>query len=300
PAGGRGPVVAVPPPPDVSREAPTLGSGGDYKLAPKDQLTVTVHGQDDLTRTVRVSQTGTITLPLLGEVKAAGQTAKALEDAIESGLRGRYLKHPKVNVAVAEYQGRQVSVLGAVNQPGAYGLKSNATTVLAALSEARGVKDTADRVAYVVRATPRPGEPQPLPVDLEGLLRSGDVRQNVVLEGGDTVFIPEANQYYVAGEVEKRGAYTLRRGTTVSKALTEAGGVTKRASGEVTVVRTLPTGEKRELPPIDLAAAMQGDRTQDVELQAQDVVMVPAHGAKVAAYGVLDFLKGLFSIGIMP
>jgi polysaccharide export outer membrane protein len=172
--------------------------------------------------------------------------------------------------------------------------------VLAALSEARGVKDTADRVAYVVRATPRAGEPQPLPVDLEGLLRSGDARQNVVLEGGDTVFIPEANQYYVAGEVEKRGAYTLRRGTTVSKALTEAGGVTKRASGEVKLIRTLPTGEKREMPPIDLAAAMQGDRTQDVELQAQDVVVVPAHGAKVAAYGVLDFLKGLFSIGIMP
>jgi polysaccharide export outer membrane protein len=296
----RGPAVAVPPPPAVSREVAAPATEHDYKLAPKDQLTVTVHGQDDLTRTVRVSQTGTITLPLLGEVKAAGQTVKALEDTIESGLRGRYLKQPKVNVAVAEYQGRQVSVLGAVNQPGAYGLKTNATTVLAALSDARGVKDTADRVAYVVRATPRAGEPQPLPVDLEGLLRSGDTRQNVVLEGGDTVFIPEANQYYVAGEVEKRGAYTLRRGTTVSKALTEAGGVTKRASGEVKLIRTLPTGEKREMPPIDLAAAMQGDRTQDVELQAQDVVVVPAHGAKVAAYGVLDFLKGLFSIGIMP
>jgi polysaccharide biosynthesis/export protein len=293
--------AAAPLPPAVSRQLPAAGAGGgDYKLAPRDQLTVAVHGQDDLTRTVRVSQSGTVTLPLLGEVKAAGLSPTELESQIEEGLRGRYLKSPKVNVTVSEYQGRQVSVLGAVNQPGAYGLKTNATTVLAALSEAHGVKDNADRVAYVVRATPRNGEPQPLPVDLEGLLRAGDGRQNVVLEGGDTVFVPEANQYYVAGEVEKRGAYTMRRGTTVSKALTEAGGATKRAGDVVKIIRTGPTGEKRELPPVNLDAAMKGDRSQDLELQAQDVVVVPANGAKVAAYGVLDFFKGMFSIGLVP
>jgi len=291
---------ALPAPPAVSL-APAVASDGDYRLAPKDQVTVTVYGQDDLTRTLRVSQSGTITLPLLGEVEAAGLSATALEQKIEQGLRGRYLVDPKVTVTVAEFQGRQFAVMGAVNQPGAYPLKSNATTVMLALSEAKGVKDTADRVAYVLRARPRPGEPQPVTVDLKALLRMGNPAQNVVVEAGDSVYVPEANTYYVAGEVEKRGAFTLRRDTTLSKALTEAGGVTNRAAtAEVKVVRSAPSGERQEIGPFDVKAVMGGDKSQDVALQANDVVVVPQSGAKAAAYGVLDFFKGLFSIGITP
>jgi polysaccharide export outer membrane protein len=289
------------PPPAVSLAAPSKAAGGDYRLAPRDQVGIAVHGQDDLTRTVRVAESGTITLPMLGEVKAAGLTPTELEHAITAGLKGKYLVDPKVNVTVSEYQGRQVSVMGAVNQPGAIALRSNYTTALLAISEAKGVRDTADRVAFVVRAKPRDGEPQPLPVDLDALLRAGDQRHNVVLEPGDSVFVPEANTYYVAGEVEKRGAFTLRRDTTLSKAITEAGGVTKRASSDgIKVVRTLPTGEKKEITGIDLQAVMAGDRSQDIPLQAHDVVVVGSSGAKVAAYGVLDFLRGLFSIGITP
>jgi polysaccharide biosynthesis/export protein len=288
------------PPPAISLSTETSGEG-DYKLAAKDQITVTVYGQDDLTRTVRVGQTGTITLPLLGEIPAAGLTPTELEKKIEGGLRGRYLMNPKVTVGVSEFQGRQFAVMGAVNQPGAYPLKTNHTTVMLALSEAKGVRDNADRIAYVLRARPRPGEPQPLSVDLEALLRQGHPGHNVVVEAGDSVYVPEANTYYVAGEVEKRGAYVLRRDTTLSKALTEAGGATKRAAtGEVKVVRTLPSGEKQEVGPYDVRAVMAGDKSQDVPLQAHDVVVVPSSGSKVAAYGVLDFLKGLFSIGITP
>ncbi len=290
----------LPAPPAISLSAETTGEG-DYQLAPKDQITVSVYGQDDLTRTVRVGQTGTITLPLLGEVQAAGLTPTELEKKIEEGLRGRYLKNPKVTVGVSEFQGRQFAVMGAVNQPGAYPLKTNTTTVMLALSEAKGVRDTADRIAYVLRARPRPGEPQPLSVDLDALLRQGNPGHNVVVEPGDSVYVPEANTYYVAGEVEKRGAYVLRRDTTLSKALTEAGGATKRAAmAEVKVVRTLPSGETQEVGPYDVQAVMAGDKSQDVPLQAHDVVVVPSSGSKVAAYGVLDFLKGLFSIGITP
>jgi polysaccharide export outer membrane protein len=296
----RLPAGALPTPPPAAPVAPSTPEG-DYRLAAKDQITVTVYGQDDLTRTLRVSQSGTITLPLLGEMEVAGLTPTELEQQIEKGLRGRYLVNPRVNVTVAEFQGRQFAVMGAVNQPGAYALRTNHTTVLQALSEAKGIKDTADRVAYVLRARPRADEAQPVMVDLEGLLRAGSPGQNVVVEAGDSVYVPEANTYYVAGEVEKRGAYTLKRDTTLSKALTEAGGVTKRAAtAEVKVVRTLPTGEKKELGVFDVQAVMAGDRSQDIPLQAQDVVVVPPSGSKVAAYGVLDFLKGLFSIGITP
>jgi polysaccharide biosynthesis/export protein len=291
--------TALPPAPAVSLQPPS-GSDEDYRLAPKDQITVTVFGQKDMARTLRVSQSGTVTVPLLGEVTAAGLSPAQLERKMEDGLRGRYLVNPRVTVAVTEYQGRQVAVIGAVNQPGAYPLKANHTTVLNALSEAKGVKDGADRIAYVLRARPRPGEPQPVLVDLDMLLRQAHPGYNVVVEPGDSVYVPEANTYYVAGEVEKRGAFVLRRETTLARALTEAGGVTKRAAaGEIKVIRTAPTGEKQELGTFDLAAVMGGDRRQDIPLQAQDVVVVPESGAKRAVYGFLDVLKSILRFSLL-
>jgi polysaccharide export outer membrane protein len=285
-------MVSLQPPPPVSEE--------DYKLAAKDQIAVTVFGQKDLTRTVRVSQAGTVTLPLLGELQAAGLSPAELERRIEDGLRGRYLVSPRANVSVSEFGGRQFAVMGAVNQPGAFALKSNHTTVMVALSEAKGVKDGADRIAYVLRARPRVGEPQPVTVDLDALLRQGDPGHNVVVEPGDSIYVPEANTYYVAGEVEKRGAFTLRRETTLSRAITEAGGVAKRAAtGDIRVIRTLPTGAKQEIGPFDLDKVMGGDRRQDIPLQPQDVVVVPESGAKRAGYAFLDVLKSILRFSLI-
>ncbi len=299
-----GPPAAAPAAPRLPAASPVSlappAAEGDYQLAPRDQITVTVFGQKDLTRTVRIGEKGTVTLPLLGEVQAAGLSVAELGRRIEAGLRGRYLVAPRVTVTVAEYQGRRFAVLGAVNEPGAFPLRSNYTTVMAALGEAKGVKPTADRLAYVVRARPRPGEPQPLAVDLDALLREGRAGYNVVVEPGDSVYVPEANTYYVAGAVEKRGTFTLRRDTTLSRALTEAGGVTKRAAtGEIKVIRTMPDGEKREIGAFDLAAVMGGDRRQDIPLQAQDVVVVPESGAKRVGYGFLDVLKSLLKFSLI-
>ena len=299
PASARGAMPAFPAPPAVSLAPASAGADGDYRLAPQDRITVTILGQKDMTRTLRVAESGSVTLPLLGDVQAAGRSSAELEQAIEAGLRDRYLVNPRVSVAVTEFRGRRFGVMGAVNEPGAFALKSNQTTMLQALSEARGVKDGADRVAYVLRARPRPGEPQPVAVDLDALLRAGDPAYNVVVEPGDSVYVPEVNTYYVAGEVERKGAFKLRRATTLATALTEAGGVTKRAAtGEVKVIRTLPTGEKRELGAFDLQAAMAGDRRHDIRLEPQDVVVVPQSGAKTAGYAFLDVLKSLLKLSL--
>ncbi|HEV8307170.1 MAG TPA: polysaccharide biosynthesis/export family protein, partial [Methylomirabilota bacterium] len=193
PGAGAGPAPGSLAPPAVSLSPPPAAAAGDYRLAPGDQIAVQVHGQEDLTRTLRVSQGGTITFPFLGEVAVGGRSVKEVEQTLETGLRGGYLLQPKVNVTVSEYQGRQFAVMGAVQQPGAFALKTNHTTVLGALSEAKGVRENADRVAYVVRARPRAGEPQPVAVDLDTLMRTGDPRQNVVVEAGDAVYVPEAN-----------------------------------------------------------------------------------------------------------
>jgi polysaccharide export outer membrane protein len=294
--------------PGAAASAPRAALGGgpisaaapaaDYRVASRDQLSVQVYGQDDLTRTVRVSENGTITLPLIGEIPVAGLSPREIETTLEKALSPAYLRNPRVTVAVSEYQGHQISVIGAVNQPGAFPFRSNQVSLLQALSEAHGVRENADRVAYVVRAVPRPDEAQPLEVDLDALMRRGQ-GTGVMLESGDSVYVPEANTFYVTGEVEKRGAYTLRRDTTISKAIVEAGGVTNRAAtGKIAIVRSTGSGERKEITDLDLSAILKGDPQHDLPLQAQDVVVVPSSSAKNIGYGVLEFLRGIFSIGI--
>jgi polysaccharide export outer membrane protein len=271
----------------------------EYLLAPRDQVSVQVYGQDDLTRTVRLDQDGKIVLPLIGPISIGGMTTQAAQERIEGELtKGGYLKHPKVTVAVTEFQGRQYAVMGGVNQPGSYTLRSRQVSLATAISEARGVRDNAEQVAYVVRARPRADEPQPLRVDLAGLMQSG-AGNSVAVEAGDVVYVPEDNTFYVTGEVEKRGAYTLRRDTTLWKAITEAGGVTRTAAKDrITLIRTMPDGAKKEIGGIDLDTISKGDRQADLRLQPQDVIVVPSDGGKVVGYGFLEFLRGIFSIGI--
>ena len=283
--------------PELPAPAKSAEQSGDYLIAPRDQLAIQVHGHDDLTRTVRVSENGSVTLPLVGEVAVAGLTTREIEQKVEGTLKPAYLKNPRVTVSVSEFQGRQFAVVGAVNQPGAYPIRTNQVTLLQAFSEARGLRENADRTAYLLRAAPRADEPQPLPIDLDAMFRTGQAG-TLQVESGDMVYVPDANTFYVAGEIEKRGAYTLRRDTTLSKALVEAGGVTKRASGQLTLVRVANSGQREEITGLDVDAIMRGDPTHDLPLQAQDIVVVPTSGAKAVGYGFLDFLKGIFSIGI--
>lgn len=284
---------------EPARPAVAPPDAGDYLVAPRDQLFVQIHGHDDLTRTARVSERGTITLPLVGEIRVAGLTGRDIETAIENALKPAYLKNPRVSVTVSEFRGRQFAVVGAVNQPGSYPLRSNEVTLREALSEAHGARENAGQVAYIRRAKPRSDEPQPLEVDIDGLFRAGQ-SSGVMLEPGDSVYVPEASTFYVSGEVEKRGAYTLRRGTTVAKAIAEAGGVTKRASDRVTIVRTTENGNREEIAGLDLDAILEGDSTKDLPLRPHDVVVVPASRAKVVGYTVLEVLGRLLSIGLVP
>jgi polysaccharide export outer membrane protein len=299
PAGPAGaPAGRLSPPPEVSRQPAT--STGDYRLAPGDRISLQVHGQPDLARVLSVSQAGTVTVPLVGEVAVGGRSTAEVERVVADGLQGRYLQDPRVTVAVTEYRGRQVAVMGAVSAPGPYPLRTNATTLLAALSQAGGVREGADRLAYLVRARPRAGEPQPLAVDLDALLRAGDARYNVIVEAGDALFVPEADTVYVAGEVTRPGALRLRRGATVATAVTEAGGVTRRAAGgDLRILRRTPAGAREQIGGLDLEAALAGDPRHDLALAPQDVVVVPVSGAKAAAYGFLDVLKSILRFSLI-
>jgi polysaccharide export outer membrane protein len=123
-----------------SPSAPELSS---YKLGAGDLITIRVLGEDDLRREkVRLSDAGTLSFPVLGELKVRGMTAAALEDLITKGLKGRYLLNPQVTVTIDEY--RSFYVNGMVEKPGGYPF-SPGMTVRKAITLAGGFKERASR-----------------------------------------------------------------------------------------------------------------------------------------------------------
>ena len=99
----------------------------DYRIGPKDLLDISVFGLDELSKTVRVSEDGRISLPLVGEVEVEGITKAALEKKLSQLLEEKYLQDPQVTVFISEYQSKRVSVLGAVRNPGPYELLGRQT-----------------------------------------------------------------------------------------------------------------------------------------------------------------------------
>lgn len=114
-----------------------------YRLASGDMISIRVLGEDDLKRErVRLSDAGTVSFPVLGEIKVKGLTAAALEEQITRGLKGRYLVNPQVTVSIDEY--RPFYVNGMVEKPGGYPF-SPGMTVRKAISLAGGFKERASR-----------------------------------------------------------------------------------------------------------------------------------------------------------
>lgn len=143
-----------------------------YRLGSGDLISIRVLGEDDLKREkVRLSDAGTISFPILGEIRVKGMTVGALEDHIVSGLKGRYLLNPQVSVAIEEY--RNFFVNGMVEKPGGYPFVPG-LTVRKAISIAGGFKERASREKLnVIRDDDASQTPKK--VDLNAALLPGDI-----------------------------------------------------------------------------------------------------------------------------
>ena len=143
-----------------------------YKLGSGDVISIRVQGEDDFTRPkVRLSDAGTISLPVLGEFKVKGLTVGALEDHITQGLKGRYLLNPQVTVSIDEY--RPYFVNGMVERPGGYAF-SPGLTVRKAITVAGGFKERASREKINLIRDDDPSQ-TPKRVDLNTAIYPGDI-----------------------------------------------------------------------------------------------------------------------------
>jgi polysaccharide export outer membrane protein len=233
----------------------------DYRLGAGDLLKIVVFDHEELSVDARISQTGNITFPLVGQLPVAGLSARDAELLLAQRLiDGGFVKQPQVSVLVSEYQSQKVSVMGQVTKAGQYPLDSS-KKVLDVLAMAGGVlNDTAADDATLVRA-----DGSRVVIDLRNLF-DGDPTMNLDVHDGDTVFVRRAPQFYVYGEVQHPGEYRLARNTTISQAISIGGGLTPRGTQRGAIVKRLDTQGKEHKVSI-------GD--EDV-LQPNDVLLIKA------------------------
>jgi polysaccharide biosynthesis/export protein len=265
-------------PPSESPEQKPLPQNGSSTLVigPGDEVEITVYGATDLSEHTRVSASGNITMPLIGNVRLAGLSSSEAEGAIEAELRrNNVLNDPQVSVYVKDYTSSGISVTGEVAKPGAY----SALGPHRLFDVVQAAGGLSEKASGSVTISHRGDEENPVTVEL-----SKDpakmVRSNVELYPGDTVFAAKAPMVYVLGEVNKPGAYILNSAdaATVLRVVAAAAGPTRSAAvGGTRMLRRTPTGWQ-ELP-VQLKAILRG-KTADIPVSDADIIFVPSSRMK--------------------
>ncbi|MDE2579461.1 MAG: polysaccharide export protein [Hyphomicrobiales bacterium] len=185
-AGSGGSGKSLPEPDSV--KASSNYSQTEYRIAASDVLDVNVYQFDKLSRVVQVDGNGTISLPLIGAVRAAGRTTPELEADIARRLGARYLQNPQVSVFVKESVGRQITVDGAVKKPGVYVLKGR-TTLVQAVALGEGLNDVGDSSSVTLTRTVN-GQRVSAVYDIGRIHAGGGDDPQVY--GGDAIFVGES------------------------------------------------------------------------------------------------------------
>jgi polysaccharide export outer membrane protein len=163
-------------------------SDSSYVIGADDVLAVNVWKEPDVSRMVTVRSDGKISLPLVGELTAGGQTPMQLEQEIAKRLAS-YISEPEVTVIVQDSKSKKINILGMVARPGAY-LLTGSMTVLDAIAMAGGFKDFAKQKAIYVLRVDTDGKQQRIPFNYKEVIKGKNPDQNVRLVAGDTVVIP--------------------------------------------------------------------------------------------------------------
>jgi polysaccharide biosynthesis/export protein len=328
----------------------------DYVIGSGDLISVQVFDVPELSRDLRVSQTGTIGIPLIPvRLHVVGLTEIQAERKVEEVLQANGLvSHPEVSVLVKERKSKPITVVGAVGHAMVYSADRQ-VTLIEVLAEAGGIANDAGDTVIITRpdsgvladsseppainpedaapargqdttpllpsassppdspvapvgpvaATPGPSAPKSpifpsaapdadppqivppalgntITINLNQILETGDMKNNIVLQPGDVVTVPHAGIVYVLGAVSRPGGFTVsndRAQLTTLKVLSLAGGLNRSAkSDRAVIVRKDSAGKQREVE-VDLKKVMRF-QAEDLQLRPSDILYVPTSGAK--------------------
>lgn len=253
----------------VSQEIPIP----EYRIGPGDLIDIKVFGVEQLNTTVRVSESGKVTLPLLGEVEIGGLTKPDLEKRLAQ-LLSRDLVDPQVAVFIKEYASNVVYVQGAVSKPASYPLLGR-QTLRQIISQAGGFTPNAGDEIIVIRQLPSGGTS--INISVDDLMIKGDPKVNIPLEPGDVINVPADRVIiiYVLGQVRNPGAQEFKKSSlpTLLKAITRAGGFGDRAAkGDIRIKRKDANGKDTEIK-VNAKDILNGKKP-DMVLWPEDIVYV--------------------------
>ena len=259
----------------------------DYGVGPRDSLSFTVYGEEDLSLDeLIVSQEGYISFPLTGRVHVEGLSTPEIEKKVADLLADGYIVNPQVTVSVKSFKSKKAFILGAVEKPGVYPLRGQ-ERLLEIISIAGGIQnEKAGKFILIWRQKSRGkngssnesndnGNGRLIKIGLERLLQQGDMSLNVPLINRDVVFVPQAEYVYIIGEVKKPGSYKLYdKDISILEAITMAGGFTPIASPNKTRVIRVEEGEERTIF-VRMKDIIKGEKSKDIVLKSGDIVVVP-------------------------
>jgi polysaccharide export outer membrane protein len=272
-----------------------------YVLGPDDVVTLHVPNAPDLSeKAFRLEADGQVKLPMVGRLQAGGLTVEQLEAEVSKKLSA-YLEQPEVTVGITEYRSQPVSVIGAVSNPGVHQIEGS-KTLLEILAVAGGVRPDAGPTLRITRQL----DQGPIPVagaaddsthqfsiadiDLRAVTEGRKPEYNIVIRPHDVLSVSRAENVYVIGEVTKAGSLSLSESSSMSvlEAVSSSGGLLRTASPSHAMILRLIDGESRRREiPVDVKKIMAG-QSDDAQLLAGDVLVVPGSTGKRAALRTLE------------
>jgi polysaccharide biosynthesis/export protein len=253
---------------------PLFPQQGDYRVGSKDLLEIKVLELPDLNGERRVSDAGSIDLPMIGQFSVSGKTETEIRAQLEELLRTKYVNRANVTVVVKEHANKPISVLGAVSRPGSLNI-SGRYTLLQAIAAAGGLDQTAGKKIFIIRRADN-GLTDTLEIRREDLLQSSSSLWNIPIYPSDVVNIPARSTVTVSclGEVKSPGALQFDSDDrlTLLSVIAKAGGLTDRASKNILIKRRGADGKDTEMR-VNYRAVISG-KEPDPQLKGDDVVIV--------------------------
>jgi len=288
----------------VDQVEPEAPPSANYVIGRNDILFVSINGKPEFTtggtsiaskvQGSRVDGNGTIHLPVVGSINVEGLTISETQSRIEEAAR-KYLMEPWAVVEIAEYKSRPLYLLGQFKAPGTYYM-DRSLNLMQGLSLGNGFDPNADlRGARLTRAG------KIVPVDIEDLLTRGDVRQNIWLKAGDSIYLPDGRnqQVFIFGAVKKPGAMPIPPGgLNLAQAIGSAD--LRDAVYDiryVRIIRSLST-TRGELFVVDLDKVMRG-QAMPFQLMAGDVIYVPKNAFGTWNDAIAEILPSLQAVSAL-
>jgi len=256
--------------------SPSAGlSAAPYLLGPGDVIAIKIINFDNLSTQAKVQPDGRISLPLVGNVEAAGKTAEKLAEELTTKY-SEFVVRPSVWVTISEFRQDTVLILGLIGKPGPSVIGQD-TTIVTAIASAGGTLEKADTANILVTRNNQ----ETIHVNLDAA--ATDPKQNIKVVPGDIIFVPESkDRVLVAGSVTNPGSYDLKPGMRVLDALSAAGGLTTEANAAGALLTSASGTQAR----VNLDGLLKkGEAAENVEIRAGDVLLVPRQDKRFFVFG---------------